>query len=284
MKQNTRIAVLASCALALLALAGCDQAVYTHLTEPEANEVLLTLIKGGIRAEKYAVDEKDDKSFSVMVPESQMANAIELLKADAQPSEHYGNLGEIFATKGLIASPAEERVRFMYGLQQELAKTLSQIDGVLVARVHIVMPANDPYATNLKPASASIFLKYRQDRNIPLLVPEVKELVVRSVEGLTADNIAVSLFPARVSLALPAQVPAMTHFFGASVESSSASKLWIVFALPWLLVAALLVMLVHATRVRELLVRFLGSRSGRRNAQGIDPAGSEISTARRRVG
>ena len=283
MKPSYRMTASALCAAILLTLAACDQAVYTRLTEQEANDVLLTLIKGGIQAEKRSADDKDDKAFTVLVPQSQMAKAIELLKADAQPSEHYSNLGEVFAIKGLIASPTEERVRFIYGIQQELAKTLSEIDGVLVARVHIVLPANDPFAATPRPASASIFLKYRVDRDIQVLVPEVKDLVVRSLEGLSADNVAVTLFPAHVTLALPAPAP-VTRFFGTVVESSSASNLWIVFALPWLLVAALLVMLLHATRIRELLAKFLESRSRNTDAQELNFDDTETSKASRRVG
>jgi type III secretory pathway lipoprotein EscJ len=111
----------------------------------------------------------------------------------------------------------------------------------------------------------------------------VKDLVVRSVEGLTSDNISVTLFPAHVTLALPTLAP-MTRFFGATVESSGASRLWIVFALPWLLVAALLVMLLHAARMRELLGKFLGSRSRRGISQEIDALDTETSTASRRGG
>src|SRR5688572_18736495 len=110
--------------LVLLALSGCKQAVYSHLTEAEANDVLLTLIRGGVQAEKRPAEEN---TFSVFVPDGEVATAIELLRADAQPSEHYTTLGEVFARNGLISSPTEERVRYIYGLQQELAKTLSQI-------------------------------------------------------------------------------------------------------------------------------------------------------------
>lgn len=238
---------------ALLALAGCKQAIYSRLSEGEANDVLLTLIKGGVQARKRA---DQDGKFSVEVSAAEMATAIELLRADAQPSEHYTNLGEVFARDGLISSPTEERIRLIYGLQQELAKTLSQIDGVLVARVHIVVPASDPLELAARPASASVFLKHRADMNVQLAVPAVKELVVRSVEGLTADTVSVSLFPARASATPPAQVP-VTWFFGALVASRSVAALWMIFAIPWLLVAVLVVLLLHAAGVRAAVARWL---------------------------
>ena len=271
--NRTRTPAVLALLVVLLGVAGCKQAIYTRLSEPEANDVLLTLIKGGVQAEKRATDEK---SFSVWVPESEIATAIELLRADAQPSEHYANLGEVFARNGLISSPTEERVRFIYGLQQELAKTLSQIDGVLLARVHIVVPANDPFDTAIKPSSASVFLKHRADMNMQLVVPAVKDLVVRSIEGLNADSVSVSLFPARATLTSPAQVP-VSRFFGALVASASVPKLWVVFTLPWVLVAALIVMLLHAARVREVVTGLIKERRTHRDSP--DEAAPEAATA-----
>jgi type III secretion protein J len=242
--------------LLALTLAGCKQPIYTQLSEAEANDVLLTLIKGGIEAQKRS---GEDGTFSVWVSDAEIATAIELLRADAQPSEHYSNLGEVFARNSLVSSPTEERIRYIYGLQQELAKTLSQIDGVLVARVHIVVPAADPFDATTKPSSASVFLKHRADINMQLVVPAVKDMVVRSIEGLTADSVAVSLFPARATITPPAQVP-VTRFFGALVASRSVVTLWIIFTVPWILVAVLIVLLLHATGVRETVSRWMQRR------------------------
>jgi type III secretion protein J len=252
--------------LLALSLAGCKQPIYTKLSEAEANDVLLTLIKGGVEAQKRA---GEDGTFSVWVAEAEIATAIELLRADAQPSEHYSNLGEVFARNSLVSSPTEERIRYIYGLQQELAKTLSQIDGVLVARVHIVVPATDPFEATAKPSSASVFLKHRADINMQLVVPAVKDLVVRSIEGLTAESVAVSLFPARATITPPAQVP-VTRFFGALVASRSVVTLWIIFTIPWILVAVLIVMLLHATGVRETVGRWLQRRRSRRSGEEAD--------------
>lgn len=258
-------------------LSGCRQPIYTRLSETEANDVLLTLIKGGVDAQKRVADEG---TFSVWVPEAEIATAIELLRADAQPSEHYSNLGDVFARNSLVSSPTEERIRFIYGLQQELARTLSQIDGVLVARVHIVVPASDPFEAVAKPSSASVFLKHRADINMQLVVPQVKDLIVRSVEGLNADSVAVSLFPARATITPPTQVP-VTRFFGALVASRSVVTLWIIFIVPWVIVAVLTVMLLHAARVRDALTRWMDQR--RPDAGEINAADLELPSDGRRA-
>jgi type III secretion protein J len=242
--------------LSILALAGCKQAIYTQLNETEANDVLLTLIRGGIEAEKRVTD---DKQFAVYVRDADVATSIELLRADAQPAQRFSSLGDVFDRNGLISSPTEERMRYIHGLQQELSHTLSEIDGVVVARVHIVVPAHDALDTVVKPSSASVFIKHRPDLNMQLLVPAVKDLVVRSIEGLGPDTVAVSLFPARATATTGTQIP-LSKFFGATVAASSTTILWILFAIPWLLVAAMLVMLLHASSLGPGFSRLLTRR------------------------
>lgn len=247
---------LAAVLLALCFLGGCKQAIYTQLTEAQANDLLVTLIRGGVEAEKRATD---DHQFSILVRNADLAVAIELLRAGAQPAQRYASLGEVFERSGLIPSPMEERMRYIHGLQQELSHTLSEIDGVMIARVHIAAPAPDALDTVIQPASASVFIKHRPDLNMALLAPAVKDLVVRSIDGLEPENVAINLFPARAAARAEAPIP-MTKFFGAEVASASIPALWVLFAVPWLLIAAMLVMLLHAPNPAMSLARWLPPR------------------------
>ena len=179
--------------LVALALAGCREPLYSQLNEQEANDVVAVLARAGIDAVKAP---KGDKGWGVDIPASDMPQAVESLRAAGLPRQRYSNLGEMFKREGIVSTPTEERVRFMHGISQELSQTLSTIDGVTAARVHLVMPHNDPLADKAKVSSASVFIKHRVDVDPQPLLPAVKSLIVRSVEGLTFDTVHVSFFPA----------------------------------------------------------------------------------------
>ena len=124
-----------------LILAACNVDLYSKLSEGEANEIVALLIRNGISANR--VFAKDGSSV-VRVDDTSFADAMAVLSDAGLPRQKFASIGDIFADNKLVSSPTEERARFIYALSQELSKTLSEIDGVLAARVHLVLPKNDP--------------------------------------------------------------------------------------------------------------------------------------------
>lgn len=177
-------------ALALLAcafLASCAKVpLYSTLTEPEANEIMAHLLEKRIPCTKTAGKEN---TWVLQVSPDDFPLAMQSLTAIGLPREKFQKMGEIFQKSGLISSPTEERIRFISALSQEISSTLMQIDGVLSARVHVALPDNDPLSDKTTPASAAVFIKYRPGYDIESATPDLKNLVTRSIEGLTFDNV-----------------------------------------------------------------------------------------------
>jgi type III secretion protein J len=196
-----RLAAAAAAAALLLALAGCRMDLYTKQNELDANDMVAALREQGVLAEKHTPD--SGKTWSVTVEEEEIVRAVAVLRAAGLPSERHANLGDLFKKEGLISTPTEERVRFIFGVTEQLSETLTHIDGVMAARVHIVLPQNDPLAPAPRPSSASVFVKYRPAANVNALVPAIKNMVARSVEGLVYDNVSVTLVQGEIVRALP---------------------------------------------------------------------------------
>ena len=185
--------VLAAIAV-VAALGGCSGTeLYSRLSERQANELVAALQSAGIRSEKRG---RDPATWSVEVARGDFARAVDTLRAAGLPREEFETLGQVFRKEGFVSSALEERARLIYGLSQELSNTLSTIDGVVVARVHLAVPERDPLADKPRPASASVMVKHRPGVDMSRHIGQIKALVVNSVEGLSYDNVTVTLFPA----------------------------------------------------------------------------------------
>jgi len=177
-------------AVSVLMVAGCKTELYTNLDQRQANEMVMTLKQHGILAER--VIGKADR-VSVVIDPGDFAEAITILDDNGLPRQQFATLGEVFKRDGLVSSPAQERAQMIYALSEELSKTVSDIDGVLTARVHLVLPENNPLREQSLPSSASVFIRHRATTKMDSLVPQIKMLVANGVAGLSYEKVSVVL-------------------------------------------------------------------------------------------
>ena len=192
-QTDKRVIMVAALVATMMTMAGCGKETTLHsgLEERQANLVLAALLDAGISCTKVAGEEG---TWNVMVDESRFAEAVNLLESQGLPRRSFQGVGEVFKKTGMISSPSEERIRFMDALAQDLSRTISGIDGVIDARVHIVLPENDPFARNVLPSSAAVAIRSRWDTDLSDVIPSVKGLVKNAIEGLTAEKIMVTVF------------------------------------------------------------------------------------------
>lgn len=187
----------------LLLLAACgQQELYGQLEEQQANEMISALRKENIEAGK-APGEKG--VWAISVDPSDFSRSVEVLRSAGLPRDRFASLGQVFEKKGFVSSPMEERARLIFGLSQELSHTVSEIDGVVQARVHLAIPEPDPLSDKLKPSSAAVFIKYQPGFDLRNQTGAIKSLVINSVEGLSYDKVSVVMFPSK---AIQAKKPA----------------------------------------------------------------------------
>ena len=178
--------------LAVALLAGCNMTeLYSQLDEQEGNEMLALLQQHNISSEKRPVK---DNMVSLYVNSGKIPAAMELLRKNGYPRDKFSTIKDLFSADKLIATPYEDRTRYIYGLSQELADTLSRVDGVMTARVHLVVPAED--AKEPEVASAAVFIKHNPNYDMDEHVPQIKSIVASGIEGLGYEAVNVALFPA----------------------------------------------------------------------------------------
>ncbi|WP_292599260.1 type III secretion system inner membrane ring lipoprotein SctJ [Mesorhizobium sp.] len=220
----------------MLVLQACSVELYSNLNQRQANEIVATLMRHGIPAQREAG--KDGK-MTVSVQKDRFAEAMAILDESGLPKQEFQTLGDVFKRDGLVSSPVEERATMIYGLSQELSQTISDIDGVLSARVHLVLPENDPLRQRLVPSSASVFIRHRASVPMNELIPQVKMLVAKGIAGLTYDNVSVTLIP--VAAALPENAngePGFTTFLGLWLHPDSVvAAMWLFYGMTAALLA-----------------------------------------------
>jgi type III secretion protein J len=179
---------------ACLVLSACAPSVdlITAVPEEEANEALGALIRAGIGAEKVPGKEG---MVGIRIPGDEVAQAAAVLKDQGLPRERFVGMGEVFRKEGLISSPMEERARYVFALSQELSATISRMDGVVLARVHVVLPERSPDGEELTQASAAVFVKYLPQARLDGLQAQVKRLVANSIPGLALERVSLIAAP-----------------------------------------------------------------------------------------
>lgn len=206
---------LAVCALMLI---GCGDAteIVVVSDQVEANRIVVELESRNIDdVTKTTTTQGRDTVYSIMVPAEHAQAARKILVELGLPREPHKGLASLVDNQGLIPTRTDERARLMYAQAGEIAQTLELYDGVINARVHVVIPdtemsLNDDPATAPKPRAAAV-VKYKvevadgEDVNArlteakkPMEEQEVKDLLIRSVEGLTEEEVTVQFTPSPV--------------------------------------------------------------------------------------
>jgi type III secretion protein J len=180
--------------LAFVLCAGCAVPVAAGLDEGQANRVVVALDKAGVGGDKE-VDPASEGRFRVMVEKDDAPRAIAALREEELPSPQVPGLLDAMGKGSLVPSQLAEHAQFVAGLSGELERTLSAIDGVLGARVHLSLPDKDPFREGPRPkATASVLLKHR-GATPPIDAHEVKRLVAGAAPSLAPDDVAVVMVP-----------------------------------------------------------------------------------------
>ncbi|MGL4635515.1 MAG: type III secretion system inner membrane ring lipoprotein SctJ [Beijerinckiaceae bacterium] len=185
--------------VAAFLLAGCQEDLHRGLAQRDANDIVAVLAANNLAARRVA----DGATFRVTVSSSDVGRALIILKSAGYPKESYRSIAEVFPADGLISTPFEQKTRLAFALSQELSRTISMIDGVTSARVHLVLPETDLRDRVVTKGSASVVVNLRKDVDGSEMSQKTRLIVANGVPGLTLKDVSISLFSPVADAARP---------------------------------------------------------------------------------
>lgn len=131
-----------------------------------------------------------DEGRTVKVPQDKVYEArIQLASSGALAG---GGIGfELFDQNKFGKTDFDQQVDYQRALQEELRRTIVQLEGVEQARVHLVLPQKSVFVTGSQGTpSASVALKLKPGTRLkPEQVQGICDLLLGSVEGLKPENV-----------------------------------------------------------------------------------------------
>ncbi len=136
-----------------------------------------------------------------------------------------GGVGfEIFDKASISSTDFVQKINYVRAIEGSLARTISSLNEVISATVHIVLPKRSVFIEEQENAKASIAIKLRPGAMLSrTIVPAIIHLTAQAVEGLSPNDIAVIDMNGGVLLSKP-RSGALDQFDELSMNQLSYQK------------------------------------------------------------
>lgn len=135
--------------------------------------------------------ELKNNGSTILVPSSQLQDLRISLAQEGLPESGYVGY-EIFDQSNLGMSSFVQKINYRRAIEGELARTLSHMDEIQSARVHLVIPEQKLFKEDEHNPSASVILKLRGSYGLTAgQVKGITKLIASAVEGLRPEYITV---------------------------------------------------------------------------------------------
>ncbi|CAG0993019.1 Flagellar M-ring protein [Geobacteraceae bacterium] len=179
------VSIIAFALLIMVANRTDYRPLFTNLANEDAGEIV-TKLKEQKVPYRIAPDGK-----AILVPSDKVYDLRLSLASEGLPQG--GGVGfEIFDRKNFGMTEFVQKLNYQRALQGELSRTIGQIAGVEQARVHLAIPEKALFKEDEKPATASVVLKVKGQRQLRENdVQGIVHLVASSIEGMNPEHVTV---------------------------------------------------------------------------------------------
>jgi len=181
-------------AMALLAFA----LVYTMINAPSYRPVMSGMTETDQQGVYEALKQGEFKpvidagSGQITVPGSRYHEARMYLASKGLPKTAATGLDALKDQSAMTTSQFMEQVRYNSAMEQELARSIQQIDSIQIARVHLATTKPSVFVRDRTPPKASVVVTPQAGRSVsPMQVQAIVHLVASSVPMLTPENVAI---------------------------------------------------------------------------------------------
>ena len=158
--------------------------LYGNLAEMDAAEIITTLDRAGT---PYKFD---PQAGVISVASDQVHQARIMMASAGLPKNSDKGFDILYEDQGLGTSAFMETARFNQALAEELQRSISALDSVKSARVHLAIPPKSAFIRSKTKANASVVVSLAQGRNLSeSQVSGIVYLVASSVTDLAPENV-----------------------------------------------------------------------------------------------
>jgi flagellar M-ring protein FliF len=180
------VALLAFALVYTLVNAPTYRPIMTGVTETDQQGVYEALKAGEF---KPVID---SGSGQITVPSSRYHEARIYLASKGLPKTAATGLDALKDQSAMTTSQFMEQVRYNSAMEQEMARSIQQIETIQTARVHLATTKPSVFVRDRTPPKASIVVTPQAGRTVsPMQVQAIVHLVASSVPMLTAENVTV---------------------------------------------------------------------------------------------
>ena len=160
--------------------------LFGSLSGEDTNQVITALEANGI---EYRMD---NRSGTLAVASDQVHRARLLLASEGFPREDGLGFETLYQEQEIGVSSFMEQARYHRSLEQELSRTMTAMQGVRAARVHVAVSKQSAFLRQREQPAASVMLQLTPGRTLSARqLAGVIHLVASSVPNLQAEQVSV---------------------------------------------------------------------------------------------
>nr|WP_246143473.1 flagellar basal-body MS-ring/collar protein FliF [Colwellia echini] len=189
LRQITIVVALAIClAIAIFVIMLANEPEYRFLSKLPTKQLITTMDFLDANEVEYR-----QENNTISVPTDEYQNVKLLLAREGLTDEPTQGEDILMKDMGFGVSQRLERERLKYGREQQLAKTVEQLQSISRAKVLLAIPRENVFARREKNPSATVVLTMQRGKILSEEeVDSVVDIIASAVQGLTPNRVTVT--------------------------------------------------------------------------------------------